>query len=79
MVSKQKRFKKIGKIFKDTNYSIAIITNLVRVNFVDVIFNLTNETYGSRKKPSDEIKYISILSNHPPQIITQLVNTINDR
>ena len=37
--------KKIVKIFKDTNFSIDIITNLVEVNFIDFKFNLTNETY----------------------------------
>ena len=37
--------KKIVKIFKDTGFSIGITTNLVEVNFLDVTFNLLNETY----------------------------------
>ena len=36
--------KKIVKIFKDTNFSIDITTNLVEVNFLDVRFNLLSET-----------------------------------
>ena len=36
--------KKIVKIFKDTDFSIDITTNLVEVNFLDVTFNLLNET-----------------------------------
>ena len=71
--------KKIVKIFKDTNFSIDIITNLVEVNFIDFKFNLTNETYWPYKKPNDEIKYINVLSNYLPQIVKQLVNTIDDR
>ena len=45
---------------------------------MDVTFNLTDETYRPYKRPNDEIKYINVLSNHPPQIIKQLVNTINN-
>ena len=71
--------KKIVKIFKDTDFSIDITTNLVEVNFLDVTFNLLNETYRPYRKPNDELKYINVSSNHPPQIIKQLVNTINDR
>ena len=71
--------KKIVKIFKDTDFSIDITTNLVEVNFLDVTFNLLNETYRPYRKPNNELKYINVSSNHPPQIIKQLVNTINDR
>ena len=61
--------KKIVKIFKDTDFSIDITTNLVEVNFLDVTFNLLNETYRPYRKPNDELKYINVSSNHPPQII----------
>ena len=37
--------KKIFQIFKDTDLSIDITTNLVEVNFLDVTFSLLNETY----------------------------------
>ena len=55
------------------------MTNLVEVNFLNVTFNLTNELYGPYKKPNDELKCITVLSNHPPQIIIELANIINDR
>ena len=71
--------KKIVKIFKDTDFSSDITTNLVEINFLDVTFNLLNETYRPYRKPNDELKYINVSSNHPPQIIKQLANTINDR
>ena len=56
--------KKIVKIFKDTDFSIDITTNLVEVNFLDVTFNLLNETYRPYRKPNDELKYINVSSNH---------------
>ena len=65
-------------IQRNTNFSINTINNILRVNFLDVTFNLTDETYRPYKRPNDEIKYINVLSNHPPQIIKQLVNTINN-
>ena len=45
---------------------------------MDVTFNLSDETYRPYKRPNDEIRYINVLSNHPPQIIKQLVHTINN-
>ena len=55
------------------------MTNLVEVNFLDVTFNLRNGSYRPYKKPNDELKYINVLSNHPPQILKQLTTTIGDR
>ena len=71
--------KKIIQVFKDNGFSIDIVTNLMEVNFLDVTFNLRNESYQPYKKPNDELKYIDALSNHPPQILKQLNTTINDR
>ena len=71
--------KKIIQVFKDNGFSIDIVTNLVEVNFLDVKFNLRNESYQPYKKPNDELKYINVLSNHPPQILKQLAVTISDR
>ena len=65
-------------IQRNTNFSIDTNNNILGVNFLDVTFNLTDETYRPYKRPNDEIKYINVLSNHPPQIIKQLVNTINN-
>ena len=71
--------KKIIKVFKDNGCSIDIVTNLVEVNFLGVTFNLRNGSYRPYKKPNDELKYINVLSNHPPQILKQLTTTISDR
>ena len=72
--------KKIIQVFKDNDFSIDIVTNLVvEVNFLDVTFNLRHGSYRPYKKPNDELKYINVLSNGPPQILKLLTTTIRDR
>ena len=71
--------KNIIKIFKDTGFAIDIETNLKIVDFLDITFNLNNGTYRPYKKPNDLLSYINKPSNHPPQIINQLLKTINER
>ena len=67
------------KVFKNNGFSIDIVTNLVEINSLDVTFNLRNGSYRPYKKPNDELKYINVLSNHPPQILKQLTTAIRDR
>ena len=74
-----KKRKTIIKIFKDTGFSIDIQTNLKEVDFLDATLNLQNGTYRSYKKPNVKLYYIHSSSNHPPQIIKQLPNSISER
>ena len=74
-----KKRKTTIKIFKDIGFSIDIQTNLKEVDFLDVTLNLQNGTYRPYKKPDDKLLYIHSLSNHPPQIIKQLPNSISER
>ena len=74
-----KKRKTIIKIFKDIGFSIDIQTNLKEVDFLDVTLNLQNGTYRPYKKPNDKLLYIHSSSNHPPQIIKQLPNSISER
>ena len=60
--------KKIISIFKNINFKIEIVTNEREVDFLDVTFNLENNTYRPHKKPNDKLIYIDVSSNHPPQI-----------
>ena len=66
-------------MFKDNGLSIDIVTNLVGVNFVDVTLNLRNRLHRSYEKPNDELKYINVFSNQPPQILKQLTTTNSQR
>ena len=43
------------------------------------MLNLQNGTYHAYKKPSNKLLYIHSLSNHPPQIIKQLSNSISEK
>ena len=71
--------KKIISIFKNIDFKIEIVTNLTEVDFLDVTFNLENNTYRPYKKPNDKLIYIDVSSNHPPQIKKQLTKIISDR
>ena len=71
--------KKIISVFKNIDFKIEIVTNLTEVDFLDVTFNLENNTYRPYKKPNDKLIYIDVSSNHPPQIKKQLTKIISDR
>ena len=74
-----KKRKAIIKVFKDIGFSIDIQTNLKEVDFLDVTLNLQNGTYRPYKKANDKLLYNHSSSNHPPQIIKQLPNSISER
>ena len=72
-------WKKIISIFKNIDFKIEIVTNLTEVDFLDITFNLENNTYCLYKKPNDKLIYIDVSSNHPPQIKKQLTKIISNR
>ena len=81
-INKQQTYrvlKKIISIFKNIDFKIEIVTNLTEAEFLDVTFNLENNTYCPYKKPNDKLIYIDVSSNDPPQIKKQLTKIISDR
>ena len=56
-------------LFKDEGLSIAIDTNLIETDFLDVSFNLNTGKYFPFKKPNNTPLYIHSKSNYPPPII----------
>ena len=74
-----KKGKTIIKIFKDIGFSIDSQTNLKEVDFLDVTLNVKNGAYRPHKKTNDKLLYIYSSSNHLPQIIKQLPNSISKR
>ena len=52
--------KKISSIFKNIDFKIEIVTNLTEVDFLDVTFNLDNNTYRPYKKSNDKLMYIDV-------------------
>ena len=71
--------KEIIKTFKVCGLSITTKTNLKVVHFLDIELDLINNTYRSYKKPNDKPMYINVNSNHPPNIIKQIPESINKR
>ena len=69
----------IIKMFKEVEFQLEIKTNLKKVHFLDVMFNLITGLYTPYKKPNDNLLYINISSDHPPKIIKQPANFINKR
>ena len=53
--------------------------NLKTVDFLDVRFDLVNNTYQPYRKPNNEPIYINKRSNHPPNILKELPKVINKR
>ena len=78
---KSERMKKnLTKMFKDEfSLKITIETNLKTVNFLDITFNLSNNTYQPYSKPNSQPVYINVNSNHPPNIIKRIPSMISDR
>lgn len=71
--------KKIIKAFKFLGFKIEISSNLKIVNFLDVTFNLNNNTYKPFQKENQSPIYTNIHLNHPKAIINQIPNTVNTR
>ena len=60
--------KRTIKIFKDCGINITIKMNLKTVNFLDVRYDLVNNTYQPYHKLKNEPVYIHKQSNHSPNI-----------
>ena len=71
--------KDLIEIFKQFNLKVTATANLKRVDFLDITFDLTDNTYKPYRKPNDEPLYINRLSNHPPSFLHQLPASINKR
>ena len=69
--------KSIIKIFKECGLSITCEVNKKIVDFLDVRFNLNEQTYEPYRKPNNEPVYINIQSNHPPNIIADIPKAIS--
>ena len=71
--------KNVVKIFKDCGLSITSKTNLKIVDYLDVTFDLQNDSYKPYRKRDNLPVYIHKHSNHPPTILNELPKTIAKR
>ena len=75
----ERKRKEIIKVFKNCGLNITIKTNLTSVDFLDVRFNLKDNTYEPYRKPNSDPIYINKQSNHPPNIIRDIPKAISKR
>ena len=74
------RYRKgIEDLFLENELKITIATGLKHVDFLDVTFNLSTETYRPYKKPNSKLLYVNKDSNHPPTVLKQIPNSVNQR
>ena len=68
------------KLFKN-EFSLNIVSdaNIKVVNFLDLTLNLSTGKYEPYNKPNNKPLYISVKSNHPPNIIKNLPESISRR
>ena len=71
--------KELIKVFKEEGPSITIETNLQITDFLDVTFDLQAGKYYPYRKPGNSPLYINKQSNHPPAVIKEIPNMINQR
>ena len=72
--------KKVFTLFKDElNLKVTIECNLTSTDFLDVHFNLRDDSFRPFKKANADLTYINAKSNHPSNIKKQLPKMVNDR
>ena len=71
--------KSTTKVFKECGLSITCAVNKTIVDFLNVRFNLNDQTYEPYRKPNNNPVYINKHSNHPPNIINEVPKAISKR
>jgi hypothetical protein len=71
--------KEICKTFTTNNLRITIEANLKSVDFLDITMDLRNGKYKPYMKPNNTPLYVHSESNHPPNIIKNIPESINRR
>ena len=71
--------KKLQRLFKEYDLEIIAESNQKIVNYLDVTLNLKDGTFRPYHKPGDQMWYIHMESNHPPNIIKHIPASIETR
>ena len=58
---------------------LSVFANKKTINFLDVTFDLTSETYKPFMKPNNKLLYVHRQSNHPPALLKNIPENINKR
>ena len=73
----EKTKQEVSNIFKSNGLKIAIEANKKTINFLDVTFDLTNESYSPFMKPNNKLLYVHRQNNHPPALLKNIPENIN--
>ena len=71
--------KEFQKLFKKHDLEIVVECNRKVVNYLDITLNLNNGTHKPYHKPDNEVNYVHVNSNHPPNVIKQIPISIQNR
>ena len=69
----------MSKIFKSDGLKITIEANKKTINFLDVTFDLTSNSYKPFMKQNNKLLYVNRQSNHPPALLKNIPENINKR
>ena len=75
----EKTKQEVSKIFKSNGLKITLEANKKAINFLDVSFDLANESYDPSMKPNNKLLYVHSQSNHPPALLKNIPENINKR
>ena len=71
--------KKICAVFSEKGLKITIEANKKVINYLDVTLNLNNGKHQPYMKPGNTPSYVHAKSNHPPEILKRIPESINQR
>ena len=71
--------KKLFSMYKEEGLKITAEANLKTVQFLDVTFNLNDGSFKPFIKPNTQLRYVSKESNHPPLILKNIPEGVNQR
>ena len=74
-----RKTKQTFQTFKCWGHNIKVKTNLKTKDFLDLRLDLINDTYQPYRKPNSKTVYINKHSNYPPNILTELLKSIDKR
>ena len=69
----------MSKSFKSNGLKITIEANKKTINFLDVTFDLTSNSYKPFMKPNNKLLYVNRQSNHPPALLKNIPENVNKR
>ena len=75
----EKTKKEVSNVFKSNGLKITIDANKKIVHFLDVTFDLTDESYKPYMKPNNKLSYVHRQSSHPPALLKNISLNINKR